>query len=359
VIILSIVPRLPPAIDGVGDYALNLARQIRKDFNIQTHFIVGNPTWNGAAEIEGFPVSQVSDRSPDALLALLSGDRTSSILLHYVGYGYANRGCPIWLVDGLQRWKNLFPKRSLITMFHEISASGPPWTSAFWLSPLQKNLAARLAQLSDRCLTSKQSYAEILYKLAQAKHTQIPSLPVFSNIGEPEYALPLLERTRRLVVFGSRNSRLQVYQQCRTVLEQICQALEIEELCDIGVPTGLELSVINNIPVVEKGVTEAVEISNILLDAVVGFLNFPPPAYLAKSTIFAAYCAHRLIPCMVASSTVPIDDLQSHKHYWSATNKNNQLCLKTGQDIADHAYTWYQTHSLPVQAKVMNNCLNI
>ncbi|MHC5830485.1 MAG: glycosyltransferase family 1 protein, partial [Nostoc sp.] len=58
--ITSIVPRLPPAIDGVGDYALNLARQLRKDFNIQTHFIVGNPTWTGAAEIEGFPVSQIS-----------------------------------------------------------------------------------------------------------------------------------------------------------------------------------------------------------------------------------------------------------------------------------------------------------
>ncbi len=43
--VYSIVPRLPPAIDDVGDYALNLARQLRKDFNVPTHFIVGNPTW--------------------------------------------------------------------------------------------------------------------------------------------------------------------------------------------------------------------------------------------------------------------------------------------------------------------------
>ncbi len=42
--VIAIVPRLPPAIDGVGDYALNLARQLRKDFNIHTHFIVGNST---------------------------------------------------------------------------------------------------------------------------------------------------------------------------------------------------------------------------------------------------------------------------------------------------------------------------
>jgi len=45
--IIQIVPRLPPVIDGVGDYALNLARQLPKDFNIQTHFIVGSSTWKG------------------------------------------------------------------------------------------------------------------------------------------------------------------------------------------------------------------------------------------------------------------------------------------------------------------------
>ncbi|MFZ4728709.1 MAG: glycosyltransferase family 1 protein, partial [Pseudanabaena sp.] len=77
---------------------------------------------------------------------MLEGDRTSPVLLHYVGYGYAKRGCPVWLVDGIQRWKNLYPDRLLVTMFHELHASGtPPWTSSFWLSPLQKNLVTRLA----------------------------------------------------------------------------------------------------------------------------------------------------------------------------------------------------------------------
>ena len=357
--VTSIIPRLPPAIDGVGDYALNLARQLRKDFNIQTHFIVGNPTWTGAAEIEGFPVSQISmgvashrHGSPDALLNLLSSDRTSSILLHYVGYGYAQRGCPVWLVDGLQRWKSLFPKRSLLTMFHEVYASGPPWTSSFWLSPLQKNLAARLAQMSDRCITSKQSYGEVLYQLNPTKQTEITCLPVFSNIGEPEYLPTLSERSQRLVVFGSRNARLQVYNQCLKALEETCQNLNIKEILDIGVPTGLELSKIKGIPIIERGVDEAEEISKILQDSIAGFLNFPPPAYLAKSTIFASYCAHRLIPCMAISSKIPVDSLEKGKHYWSADEHSNELTLKQGHDIADNAYAWYQTHSLPVQAKI-------
>ncbi|MEH2416545.1 glycosyltransferase family 1 protein [Nostoc sp.] len=357
--VTSIVPRLPPAIDGVGDYALNLARQLRKDFNIQTHFIVGNTKWNSAAEIDGFPVSQVTvgvadhrHHSSDALLNLLSSDRSSSILLHYVGYGYAQRGCPVWLVDGLQRWKSLFPKRSLVTMFHEVYALGPPWTSSFWLSPLQKNLAARLAQMSDRCITSKQSYGEVLYQLNPSKQTEITCLPVFSNIGEPEYLPTLSERSQRLVVFGSRNARLQVYNQSLKALEETCQNLKIKEILDIGVPTGLELSKIKGIPIIERGVDEAEEISKILQDSIAGFLKFPPPTYLAKSGIFAACCAHRLIPCMAISSKIPIDSLEKGKHYWSTDDHSNELTLKQGQDIADNAYAWYQTHSLPVQAKI-------
>jgi len=50
--------RLPPEIDGVGDYALSLARQLRLDFGIEMHFIVCDPTWAGATEIEDFRLTK-------------------------------------------------------------------------------------------------------------------------------------------------------------------------------------------------------------------------------------------------------------------------------------------------------------
>jgi len=358
--IIQIVPQLPPSINGLGDYALNLARQLRKDYKIETHFVVGDRNWQGSTEIEGFRIQQVATDSAEALFSLLSFDKkhSVSVLLHYVGYGYAKRGCPIWLVEGLKYWKANSIDSRLVTMFHEVYASGYPiWTSSFWLLPLQKQLAERLVNTSDRCITSKQSYAEILYKMGQKK-TQIAHLPVFSNIGEPEYASPLIERTRRLVIFGHKNSKLQVYQQGRQALELACKTLEIKEICDIGVPTGLEISEINGVPVVETGVIETVEISKIMLDSIAGFLNFPPPAYLAKSTILAAFCAHRLIPCMVTYNAMPIDGLQSGKHYWSASDKNSQLSLELGQVIADNAYAWYQNHSLSVQTNIFATHLN-
>lgn len=364
--VIQIIPQLPPSINGVGDYALNLARQMRKDYQIETTFIVGDRYWEGAIAIEDFPIKKVETNSAEALLSLIYNNSSQlvstpriPVLLHYVGYGYAKRGCPVWLLKALERWKIKNINSFLVTMFHEVYASGQPWTSAFWLSPLQQNIAGRLLKLSDRYLTSKQSYAEILYKLARVKQGSITSVPVFSTVGEPEYFPPLAERTRRLVVFGNRNAKLQVYQQCHAGLAQICQALEIKEIFDIGVSTGLNLSKINGIPIVEKGVTQAPEISKILLDSVAGFLNFPPPPYLAKSSIFAAYCTHRLIPCMVSFSTTPIDGLQTGKHYWSVDSQSNHLCLETGQEIADNAHVWYQTHSLTMQAKIFKDHLNL
>lgn len=352
-LITSIVSRLPPAIDGVGDYALNLALQLHKDFNIETHFIVGDPKWTGATNIAGFPISQVRECSAKSILSLLPSDRCSysTILLHYVNYGYAKRGCPIWLVDGLQRWQNTNDHQWLVTMFHETYASGRPWTSTFWLSPLQKNLAARLVNISDRCLTSREDYAKILSKLSLVKPIEIPTLPVFSNIGEPEQVPLLAERHRRLVVFGSPHNRRRVYQESLAELEKTCKLLEIEEVWDIGTSTNLTLSTINNVPVVELGQRSTSEISQFLLNSLVGFFDYNPE-YLAKSTIFAAYCAHGLLPVSDRSSTLSLDGIAAGKHYWVPDEQTIGLKeLEKLQIIANNAHTWYQNHNLSVQAK--------
>lgn len=352
--VTSIVPRLHPTVDGVGDYALNLARQLRADFNIETHFVVGDPIWPRATQMEGFPISQMTVRSAPTLLSLLSGNcqHSTVVLLHYVNYGYAKRGCPIWLVDGLQRWLALGINRVLVTMFHELYAFGPPWASSFWLSPLQKNLAGRIARLSDRCLTSKQLHAEILYQLSRGKHKAIPTLPVFSNIGEPEPVPNLAKREQQMVVFGGRSNRLKVYRESLAQLELACQLLEIEKILDIGPVTGLNLSTLSGVPIVERGQLSDTEISSTMLNSLAGFFNYPID-FLAKSTIFAAYCAHGLLPVSPQGNTFSVDGIADGKQYWTVDNQTTGLLdLEEVQAIADRAYTWYQTHNLSAQAKV-------
>ncbi|BAU63906.1 unknown protein [Stanieria sp. NIES-3757] len=351
--IIQIVPRLPPAINGLGDYALNLARQLNQDFHIKTHFVVGNPDWNGLKEIEGFSIKKVEDRSSEALASLLSQLAIDKVLLHYVGYGYAQRGCPVWLIEGLKLWHQQKPERKILTMFHEVYASSyKPWTSSFWSSPLQKNLASRLAKLSDGVMTNTQAYAEMIANLGIKKHLNIPVIPVFSNIGEPIQVKPLSERKPWLVVFGNVNNRRRIFTESKLQLNWLCQALAIEKIIDIGSSTGLTLSTINNIPIQEMGKQPAKQISSILLNSCAGFFSYNPDL-LAKSTIFAAYCAHGLLPVSTKSSNLQIDGINSEKHYLAVNEVIQDFrVVDKLQEIADNACAWYQNHNLLVQAKL-------
>jgi hypothetical protein len=218
-------------------------------------------------------------------------------------------------------------------------------------------LAARLTQLSDRCLTSKQYHADILYKLSQGKQTQIPTLPVFSNIGEPQQIPPLAKRERRLVVFGGRSNRLRVYSQSLAELELACKLLGIKEIWDIGLSTGLTLSKVNGVPIVEMGQQSAPEISNILLNSLAGFFDYPTD-FLAKSTIFAAYCAHGVLPISPQGHTMQVDGIVAGKHYWMPTQQTTSLKdVAEIQAIADNAYSWYQSHHLSAQATIFASYL--
>ncbi|MGB3296356.1 MAG: hypothetical protein WBB01_25500 [Phormidesmis sp.] len=350
--IVQIVPRLPPVIDGVGDYAYRLAQQMRQDFDIQTHFIVGDPNWIGPSDLGGFSVSRLSRRSASDLRLVLKHQPSAIIFLHYVSYGYAKRGCPNWLVNALNQWHASNSNARLVTMFHEVYASGSPWTSSFWLLPLQKKLIFRLTQLSNACFTNRQEYAQRLQRLNSKKTFQAAVLPVFSNIGELTQASPLAERSKRLVIFGSRNARLWAYEQCLSTLNQICADLDIQEICDIGVPTGLSFSNQIDVPVIEKGICSAQEVSAILANSIASFSNFPPPSFFAKSTVFAAYCAHKLIPITAFPDAPITDGLQSGTHYWSMHQPTKKLSLTVAQTIADQAYDWYQNHTLSKQAVV-------
>lgn len=352
--IIQIIPRLPPATDGVGDYALNLANQLRQDRSIQTHFIVCDRNWRGENTIDGFSISKVSETTAKALKLLLSQQQTDTVLLHYVGYGYAKRGCPIWLVNGLKSWRNNNSERKLLTMFHEVYAAGrPPWTSAFWLFWLQKKLAANLVRASDRILTSKQLYADILGNLSQGKHLQIPVMPVFSNVGEPKKVSDLSQRQPWLVIFGGRNNRIRAYSESYSKISHICQIFNLEKIIDIGLPTDLGLSSINGVSIIKKGILSNREIQEIFSKSAVGFLNYNPD-YLAKSGIFAAYAAHGILIVNTKGSDSEIDRLESGRHYLVANYINNQTQIENLQQIANRSFYWYYNHRLKAQAKVFS-----
>jgi hypothetical protein len=101
----------------------------------------------------------------------------------------------------------------------------------------------------------------------------------------------------------------------------------------------------------------AQEVGGILLDAVAGVLDYLAEM-LGKSTIFAAYCAHRLVPIIAAyGSAAPADGLKPGVHYRLVNSEDEKLRLSVDQLIADNAYDWYQTHTLSIHAQTLAACL--
>jgi hypothetical protein len=336
--VVQVVPRLFPPAEGVGSFAETLARGLSR-LGITSRFVVGDPTWPGQAG-SSMQAETVPRRTAEGLATALEAGEEEAVVLHYAGYGYQPRGCPAWLVEGLNRWRAGTPQRRLVTAFHEVYANGPPWRSSFWLNGRQRRLAQALASASFGVVTSLEIYRR---RLAQwTSGCKVTVLPVFSAVGEPDAIAPLVDRVRRLVLFGSTGARQRAYHEMRDRLAATCRILDLDEIWEVGHPDGIEPS---RLPVRVRrlGHLQDAEVSALLAESVAGFVAYPAP-FLAKSTIFAAYCAHGLLP--VSTWPRPRRRLQEPPPFWRPGRGAPLAGLEELQPIADHAYAWYRGHSL-------------
>jgi hypothetical protein len=318
--ILQIVPRLPPPEEGVGSYALCLERALA-GHGISTRFLT----------VEGGGIAQGLEES-----------EADALLLHYANYGYQRRGCPFWMPGALRRWRRRGGRR-LVTVFHEVYATGPPWRSSFWTQPFQRLIAAAVAQASDALVTSLDLYVRRIGPEAAPGKTSVT--PVFSTVGEPPEPPPLASRARRMVLFGGRGARARAYGELRRDLLAACRTLGVEEIADIGPPLERTEEAVDGIPVRQLGVLPAAEASRLLLDSLAGFVAYPA-YFLPKSTIFAAYCAHGVLPVQawrrrsLEGGTAP---------RWTGSGDL--------QAAATAARAWYERHSLAVQTEAFRRLL--
>lgn len=351
--IIQIICQMPQTGCGVGDYAFNLGKQLFDDFGVESQFIVCNLEFNQTNISNEFLFTNLVEKSAKELSAVLAVQMQEGavVLLHYVGYGYAKRGCPVWLVKGMQCWRRKFPNIRLGIVFHEIYAKGYFWRSSFWLSPLAKQIAAQLFTMSDFCFTSTQVYADILRKLNSRKQNNICVLPVFSNVGESISSSLLSDRKSHLIVFGKSSSRALIYNRYLDVLKVSCRQLKIEEIHDIGEPIKNSLSKIDRIKVIKHGLLMPKDVGELLSEALAGVIFLPSRFILDKSGVFASYCAHRMLPVALTFDKSSKNKFVYDKYCW-VPEKNGLFLLKDGQLLADGAYSWYQKHSLAEQAKI-------
>jgi hypothetical protein len=348
--VISIVPRLPPNVDGVGDYALCIARELHKAYRVETQFIVGDPDWGGPDIVEGFQVKCVKERSPNSLRSTFSDlkpDSKTVILVHLSGYGYARWSLYNWLIDGLEQLLIIDDKIHIVTMFHEVYNTYQSILShSIWVRFLQKKLASRLMRLSTSCVTNSDLYKKMMGKLAPSYGSDITVAPVPSSIGELLEINALKDRNKYLVVFGQGGTRQRVYTKSRRELERTCVNLGIEKIIDIGPPISIQKL---EIEVLQLGKIDPKDVSQILSTSFCAAMSYHPGNIsLAKSSIWAAYCSHGLLPISFGRRTYTSDGLIPGDNYWTpSVVKNNIVDLQT---IASKANQWYKQHDLDSQS---------
>jgi hypothetical protein len=350
-LLIQVVPRLKPGRCGVTDHVIPLAEELKAAFGIDTAFVVLNS--EKSCELQ-FPVVYCA---PDRLLASsleLSGNEPCAMLVHVSGYGYSANGAPTLLAEALNE-VSMDGRFSIAAYFHELFASGPPWTSAFWHEARQKAAIRKIAGLCDLMVTNIELHARWLESETQRKPgVTIQQLPVQSTIGETRERIPSAERAPQMAVFGLAATRKKAYRELAE-LSGLLRTLGVEKFVDIGADCDVG-SEVSGIPVERRGELEASEVAAVLARAKFGFLSYTP-LYLAKSSIFAAYCAQGAVPVIATPFDGQIDGLSDGVQVLSP--ETAQEALASGLDRCSiEARAWYDKHRVRVHATTYARWLN-
>lgn len=324
----QLIPRLPPPVCGVGDHARLLAEALQAQ-GVESVLVPyhADTDWR-----------QVLRRSAQA-----GGSVTW--LVHYSGYGYAKRGAPLGLLLELRRLRRDCPGVRLLTMFHELYAGGPPWTSAFWMSPLQRHVAAGLARLSDAVFTNRAASGEWLRARAPASVTV---RPVFSNFGESADPTPPAARPARLLLFGGGPPRPEGFW---PHVEAVMERLQLKELVVVSHPLDVPAALSARVAVRQTGLLEPEAMAEELHAARCGVLEYNPD-FLGKSGVLAAYAAFGVVPLLTRGRGRLSEGLEEGRHFLAAD-------VAQGSELATvqmQLRRWYEGHDLRATAEAYLEC---
>jgi hypothetical protein len=232
--ILQIVPGLPPDPNGIGDYAFTLATTLQERHSIDTEFLVTNSgiRHSTTEEAGGFlanrvPLKMISDTRRD-------GTDHRCVILHYVGYGFQKRGLPFELWKFIKRLKTQRPRPKIIVFFHELWASGPPWSSVFYLSWLQRWIDLEIAQAADVVMTSTSVMQDMLRAVLKEEVIRQPISGVFKDIAP----VPSPKASRSLIIFGLEHTRTRSFDVHKDLIRDLWESGRVAKLVVAGIDAG-------------------------------------------------------------------------------------------------------------------------
>jgi hypothetical protein len=325
----------------VGDYALVVANKLRQLYGCDSIFaaqkFVSSPSAHGFGCIT---------------LDSLIGEQTRDydrVILHWVNYGYQKRGVPLALLRILRQLRRRHGG-CLLTVFHELYASAPPWRSAFWLRPLQIHIARSIAKLSNTCIVSSEAMLTELKRIAPS--TRVSVHPVVSNFGEPALTADQLAHRNPhcWVICGGTALVERSIRSFGRIANHIPSSFSPRELFVIGgtdnSATRLTINKLTDLQSNYHPQIEAEEASRILSTCSFGWVDYfhrpnVPTSAILKSTAFAAACAHGVIsvlPHRGSKVSLHGDQLPGPFFIDRASSELPKDPAKTAAQI----YSWYE-----------------
>jgi hypothetical protein len=341
-----IVQLVPPGTGGIRDYAECLQREW-ETMGIDSQLMALSQT--AAAE------RSLADRLDDMMR---SDGRACSLVLHFSGYGFHPRGLCFWLASEIEAARAKLGQRlRLVTMFHELFASGPPWGSAFWLSRFQARIASRIAKASDALRTNTGPYSAWLAKQFPPT-VAVEVQAVFSNVGEPKVVKPQNERVTRVVVFGSAATRHRALEPLRTFARRLSEQ-GIVEIVEVG-PGPAFNWVEPSPPHRHVGRLGLSELRELLEDSAYGLIDYPETLF-GKSGVIAAYAAHGCVVLNMRRVEAEHSELRDRTHFFNLLAGESIPCHATDRSLAAGTMAeWYRGHSLRRHAtSIAESCCSV
>ena len=348
--VLQIVPQLPGTLDGVGDYALNLAKALSAQHGLTTVFAVARETPVTATDT--FRVVSGLRESETASL----GRECNHVILHYVNYGYQPRGIPFHVRRFAQELRGQLRGRWLTT-FHEIYAFGPPWKSEFWLRPFQVKIARDLIDLSDACFVSNVTIEKEIHGHDARKKVFLA--PVMSNFGEPTLADFHAASPKRWAICGGNASIARSVLSFERMHQMIPDAFRPTHLEIIGGRDDSSLRVaIERVGRASPGLSchyhpevTVDEASALLRQCSFAWLDYFGsgkvwPGMVLKSGIFAACGAHGVVPVLSHQEDAFAVDGDPFPGPWFITSSAVHFPAPDRLPaVREKIYFWYQAHA--------------
>ena len=340
--ILQIVPRVPGGLDGVGDYALTVAAKLRRDTGFTTVFMT--PELSSAMDVRGFQVLPLDQQA---------GAEFDHVILQYVNYGYQKRGVPFGLLSTLRQMRREHGGR-LVTVFHELYGSGPPWGSAFWLQPFQIHLTKSIARLSDESIVSSENFLSDLQRLVPDAKIRLHPTP--SGLEEPSLSNQQIagRDPHQWAIVGGTVLAERSLRSFARAFQFIPESIAPRALFVLGGSENASVrSLLNDIDVKSDyrpriASAAASEILRTCSHLWIDYFHRPDveTSVALKSSAFAAACAHALVPIFPHSGTpILIGGDRLPGPFFVDSNGSNAPGAGDRPKVAEDIYLWYQRHA--------------